>query len=123
MLRLFSFAAGRVNREGLLLKLVRSLLPVLPVPTVGLLPRVTASAAVPTDFLVLIELPVREVLLLLILLLGLLVDGFDAIEPDDLLVLMEVPMSEVLLRLIRLLELVLDEPLAVIELPIREVLL
>ena len=57
----------------------------------------------PDGLLVLIELPMPEVLLRLIRLLGLLVDGFDAVEPDGLLVLIELPMPEVLLRLIRLL--------------------
>ena len=77
--------------------LVRLLVPVLPAPIPGLLPRVIFPVAVSPDFLVLIELSIREVLLRLIRLLGLLVDGFDAVEPDGLLVLIELPMREVLL--------------------------
>jgi len=122
LLRLFSFD-GRVNIEGLLLILVRLLVPVLPVPTFGLLPRVTVSVAVPTDFLAPIELPVREVLLRSIRLLGVLVNGFIALEVDDLLALIELPMREVLPWLTRLLELLVDEPLALTELPMREILL
>jgi hypothetical protein len=45
----------------------------------------------------LIELPMREVLLWPTRLLELFVDGFDAVEPDGLLVLIELPMREVLL--------------------------
>ena len=51
--------------------------------------------------LVLIELPMREVLLWLTRLLKLLVDDFDAVEIDGLLVLIGLPMREVLLWLIR----------------------
>ena len=121
MCRLFSLV-GRVNREGLL-KPVRSLVPVLPVPTFGLLPRVSFPEAASPDFLVLIELSMREVLLRLIRLLGLLAAALGGVEPDGLLVLTELPMPEVLLRLIRLLGLLVDGPLALIELPMREVLL
>ena len=132
VLRLFSFA-GRVNIEGLLLILVRLLVPVLPVPTLGLLPRVIVSLVASTDFLAVMELPTREVLLRLILLLGLLVDGFIVVEPDCLLVLMELPIPDVLLRLIWPPVFVVDDfpalereaakLLALKELPMREVLL
>jgi len=53
---------------------------------------------VETDgLLVLVGLPMRDVLLWLIRLSGLLVDGFGAVEIDGLLVLIGVPMREVLL--------------------------
>ena len=121
-----------MDREGLRTS-VRLLVPVLPVPTFGLLPRVSFPLAESPDFLVLIELSVREVLPRLIRLLGLLVAALDAVEPDGLLVLIELPMSEVLLRLIWLRVLVVgDFPvleredaklLALKELPVPEVLL
>ena len=51
--------------------LVRLLVPVLLAPISGLLPRVIFPVAASPDFLVLIELSIREVLLRLIRLLGL----------------------------------------------------
>ena len=75
MRRLCSFG-DLLDREGLLmLVLVRLLVPVLPVPTFGLLPRVIFPVAASPDFLVLIELSIREVLLRLIRILGLLFDA------------------------------------------------
>ncbi len=91
------------------MKLLRLLAPVLLVPTVGLLSRVTVSVVASTDFLALIELPVREVLLRSIILLGVLVNGFIALEVEDLLALIELPMREVLLRLIWLCVLVIGD--------------
>jgi len=111
--------------------LVRLLVPVLPAPISGLLPRVIFPVAASPDLLVLIELPMREVLFWLIRLPGLLVAAFGAVEPDGLLVLIELPMREVLLWLIRLPGLLVaafgavetDGLLVLIELPMREVLL
>jgi len=77
--------------------LVRLLVPVLPAPTSGLLPRVIFPVAASPDLLVLIELPMREVLLWLTRLLELLVDDFGVVEIDGLLALIELPMREVLL--------------------------
>ncbi|MHC4642238.1 MAG: hypothetical protein ACYS32_11380 [Planctomycetota bacterium] len=128
--RLFSFA-GRVDIEGLPLKLVRLLLPVLSAPISCLLLRVSFPATVSRVFAALMVLSLREVLVRPIRLLELLVDDLGVVEPDDLLLLIGLPMREVLLWPIRLLELLLDdldvvEPdnlLLLVGLTMREVLL
>ncbi len=81
-------------------------------------------------FFVLIKLPIREVVLELIRLLGLVTGDFGVRGADSFLVLIRLPIREVLLELIRLLGLVTgdfgvrgtDSFLVLIRLPIREVL-
>jgi len=86
---LFS-VAGRVNKEDL-----RELVPIL-----GLLLVVAFRAVVTDDLLLLIELPMRVVLLELVLTFGLLlVVTFRAVVTGDFLLLIELPMRAVLLEL------------------------